>query len=190
MERFDSFVEDYNNARIRLEENQLKYREHNLFDRFRFMVKQRNISEDECEKAVAAISANYWKNYKANCYVDDEVKAVLSDLHSRYRCGIVSNFMVDGGVEELLSDYGIDGYFEFVVTSIKVGWRKPHKEIYDAAFKQSRAEKEEILFIGDDYICDYVGPAEYGFSAVLLDKKNEKGRFQSLKELISAIGIL
>lgn len=187
---FDQFVEDYNYAKTKLEENQMKYKEYNLYDRFGFMVRQKGISDAEYEKALAAISANYWKNYKTNCYVNDEVKTVLSDLHSRYRCGIVSNFMVYEGVEELLCDHGIDDYFEFVVTSIKVGWRKPHREIYDMALKLSEADKEEILFIGDDYICDYIGPTEYGFNAVLLDKKSENAKFRSLKELIYEIGIL
>lgn len=187
---FDQFVEDYNYAKTKLEENQMKYKEYKLFDRFGFMVRQKRLSDTECEKAVAAISANYWRNYKANCYVEDEIKTVLAELHSKYGCGIVSNFMVHEGVEELLYDHGIADYFEFVVTSIKVGWRKPHREIYDTALKLSEVDKEEILFIGDDYICDYVGPTEYGFNAVLLDKKNENGKFRSLKELIYEIGIL
>jgi putative hydrolase of the HAD superfamily len=186
---FDHFVEEYKYAKIKLEENQIKYKEHNLFDRFRFMVKQKSISESESDKALADISANYWRNYKANCYVEEEVKAVLKALHSSYRCGVVSNFMVDGGVEELLRDHGIAEYFEFVVTSIKVGWRKPHREIYDTALKLSKVEKEEILFIGDDYICDYVGPKEYGYNAVLLDKKEGDGRFRSLKELVDEMGL-
>lgn len=187
---FDSFVEDYNFARTKLEDGLLKYKEYNLFDRFSFMVKQKLNSDDEIKEAVAAISANYWRNYKANCYVDDEVKDILSKLQAKYKCGIVSNFMVEEGIEELLDDFGVARYFDFVVTSIKVGWRKPHREIYDTALKLSEVEKDEILFIGDDYICDYMGPMEYGFNAVLLDKKNEDGKFRSLKELIDETGIL
>jgi len=187
---FDSFVEDYNFARAKLEEGQIEYKEYNLFDRFSFMVKQKLNSDDEIEEAVAAISANYWRNYKANCYVDEGVKDVLSQLQPKYKCGIVSNFMVESGIEELLNDFGVARYFDFVVTSIKVGWRKPHREIYDTALKLSEAEKEEILFIGDDYICDYIGPLEYGFNAVLLDKKKKDGKFRSLRELIFETGIL
>lgn len=186
---FDAFVEEYNYARLQLERDGLKYIEYNLFDRFNFMVKRKSIKREESIKAMAAISANYWKNYKANCYVDDAVKSVLSDLHSRYKCAIVSNFMVDEGVEELLAAYEVDQFFDFVVTSIKVGWRKPHKKIYDTALNLSKVSKDQILFIGDDYLCDYVGPKDYGFKAALLDKKNENGKFRSLGELVESIGI-
>lgn len=187
---FDSFIEDYNYARMKLEEDKLDYREYNLFDRFNFMVKQKLSSHVQIKEVTSAISANYWKNYKANCYVDNEVKAVLSELQSKYKCGIVSNFMVEGGIEELLNEFNIARYFDFVVTSINVGWRKPHREIYDTALKLSKVKKEEMLFIGDDYICDYIGPKEFGFDAVLLDKKNENGKYRSLRELIEGIGIL
>ncbi|WP_010250057.1 HAD family hydrolase [Acetivibrio cellulolyticus] len=188
---FDSFVSDFARVKSEMEKARQKYEEYNLFDRFRLMVNQKLTDENQIEKAVDAISANYWKNYKANCYVADDVKAALADLHSKFKCGIVSNFMVVGGIEELLEIHGIDKYFDFVVTSVNIGWRKPCKEIYDATLALARVPKEQILFVGDDYVCDYVGTTSYGFNAVLLDKenvnKNADRKVQSIKELLEII---
>lgn len=187
---FDAFVQEYNLAKDEMDKGRAKHEEYNLFDRFSFMVMQKLQDKDKVEKVIAAISKNYWCNYIANCFVDSDVKAALADMHSRYRTGIVSNFMVDGGIEELLSIHGIDRYFDFVVTSIKVGWRKPHSGIYEEALKLADVSKDQILFVGDDYVCDYVGAIDFGFNAILLDKKNDKGGFgdsvkkvQSLREL-------
>ena len=173
-ESFDAFVQEYNTAKNEMENGKSKYEEYNLFNRFSFMLNQKLAEKEKIEKALAAISNNYWCNYIANCYVDSDVKAALADMHSRYRTGIVSNFMVDGGIEELLAIHGIERYFDFVVTSIKVGWRKPHRGIYDAALKLSEVSKNQILFVGDDYVCDYVGAIDFGFNAILLDKKNDR----------------
>jgi putative hydrolase of the HAD superfamily len=189
-ESFDAFVQEYNVAKNEMDKGRAKHEEYNLFDRFSFMVMQKLKEKDKVEKVVAAISNNYWCNYMANCYVDIDVKAALADMHSRYRTGIVSNFMVDGGIEELLAIHEIDRYFDFVVTSIKVGWRKPHWGIYDVALKLSEVSKDQILFVGDDYVCDYVGAIDFGFKAILLDKKNGRSelatnveKVQSLREL-------
>ncbi len=187
---FDDFVQEYNAARIEMDKCRSKYEEYNIFDRFSFMVKQKLGEKDKVEEAVAGISDSYWANYKANCYVDDAVKATLADLHSRYRMGIVSNFMVDGGIEELLVIHGVERYFDFIVTSIKVGWRKPHRGIYDAALKLAEVPKDQILFVGDDYVCDYVGAIDFGFNAILLDKMKDRSnlvenakRVQRLRDL-------
>ncbi len=44
--------------------------------------------------AITAISKNYWHNYKENCYVDESVKSTLSYLSKKFKCGILSNFML------------------------------------------------------------------------------------------------
>lgn len=177
-ESFDAFVQEYNSAKNEMDKGKSKYEEYNLFDRFSFMLNKK-LTKKEIEKALTAISNNYWCNYIANCYVDSDVKNTLAELHSRYRMGIVSNFMVDGGIEKLLAIHGIDRCFDFVVTSIKVGWRKPHRGIYDAALKLAEVSKDQILFVGDDYVCDYVGAIDFGFNAILLDKKNDKRGLES-----------
>jgi putative hydrolase of the HAD superfamily len=48
--------------------------------------------------------------------------------------------------------------------------------------------KEEILFTGDDYVCDYEGPTKYGIDAVLLDKEciygNVEKRIITLDQIV------
>lgn len=138
---FESFCHEYSQAKKEIESTIKQYEEYNMNDRFRLMTKRMGIREPTARTILSALSDNYWANYKSNCYVDISIKSTLDELSKRYKCGIVSNFMVDGGIEELLHDHGVSQYFNFVVTSIKVGWRKPHPAIYDAAVELANYRK-------------------------------------------------
>lgn len=168
---FAEFAESYGRIKNELGKYYKEFKEYNLFKRFEYLARELTNDKQVIEDVTEALARNYWQNYKANCIVHDAVKSILSELSAKYKLGIVSNFMVEGGIEELLAIHGIDKYFAFVVTSIKVGWRKPHHRIYDTALDFAKVSKEEILFVGDDYLCDYEGPVKYGFDAVLLDKE-------------------
>jgi len=148
------------------------------------MVADKLPDQQQAKAAAESILKNFWKNYTKNCYVDDTVKQTLKELSSKYHCGVVSNFTVDGGIEDLLTAHGILTYFDFVVTSVRVGWKKPHPEIYDAAMAYITTPKDKVLFIGDNYDCDYTGPREYGFQSILLDKEN---RYPLAPDKINAI---
>jgi putative hydrolase of the HAD superfamily len=191
-DNFDSFAEAYEIAINELAQFKEIHEEYNIFERFRFMVKQKTNDKNELGKVATAVFQNYWSNYKANCYVDDSVRNTLSYLCSRFKCGIVSNFMVEGGVEELLEIHDIGKYFDFVVTSIGVGWRKPDARIYDVAVELAKVPNEQILFVGNDYKCDFKGPIQYGLEAIWLDKHNienvEDRRIEKIKDLIYILG--
>lgn len=177
-ESFDVFTKSYSNIRNEFKNSYINFKEYNLYDIFKNLARQLTDDDNVEEKVTGALFNNYWRNYKSNCIVYDSVKSLLSELSSKYKLGIVSNFIVEDGVEELLEINGIHKYFDFVVTSIKVGWRKPHHKIYDTALDLAKVSKEEILFVGDDYVCDYEGPTKYGFDAVLLDKDRIFGKVE------------
>jgi putative hydrolase of the HAD superfamily len=187
----NEFTNDYIDAKSEIERIQRQYEECNILDRFSLMLKKKNIDNKRAKRIVNVLFNNFWRNYKANCFVDKSVKSTLSKLSSTYKCGIVSNFMIDGGIEELVQEHGVDKYFTFIVTSIKVGWRKPHNKIYDVALNLIKLPREQILFVGDNHLCDYEGPSRYGFNAVYLDKKNKNNdankKIKNLQELIELL---
>ncbi len=113
---------------------------------------------------------NYWRNYKAGSYVKEDVRRVLPILMEQYKLGVVSNFMVMGGIEEMLEMHGIRGCFDFVVTSIAEGWRKPHQAIYQKALTLAGVEPEQVIFVGDDYVNDFMTPLEMGMWPIFLDR--------------------
>jgi putative hydrolase of the HAD superfamily len=63
----------------------------------------------------------------------------------------------------------IDQHLAAVVTSVEVGWRKPHPAIYAAALSRLDADPAAAAFVGDTYDADYAGPAAAGMTAFLID---------------------
>ncbi len=172
---FDDFFENYINARQSIAQEIPQDEEYEMHERMKRIVQLS--FEDKQGIAVNKISQmlyiNYWKNYKSKCYVKKEVKSALELLGKKYRLAVVSNFMVMDGIEELLIENEIYDYFNFIVTSIKTGWRKPNINIYNEATKKARAKTGDITFIGDDYINDFITPRKIGMRSLLLDRNRQ-----------------
>lgn len=169
---FEEFFNEYRLAADLIDKKLPQYKEHSITERFIFMLDRKNINENK-KMILKSIHQNYWKNYSERCYVEDETVSLLEYLSNKYKIGIVSNFIVDDGIEDLLNKTGIMDYFQFAVTSVKNGWRKPHRNIYDEAVQKSGASVCDIYFVGDDYICDYEGPRKVGIKSYLYDRKIE-----------------
>lgn len=86
-----------------------------------------------------------------------------------YRMAIVSNF--NWTLPEISVEIGLGRYMTEVVTSARVGYRKPHHRIYQAALEITGAVPEDSLFVGDSLGPDYDGPAAVGFQALLVDRR-------------------
>lgn len=180
---FEEFYILYDKAKKTIDSSLEKYHEYEFSRRLQLAaqyVSGNNLDENEQTREL--LYSNYWKNYSDRCYVRQDILETLPSLKKEYRLGVVSNFMVSGGIEELLEANGIKDYFDFVVTSIREGWRKPHINIYDAALKLSGSGYEKILFVGDDYENDYSTPETLGMSSVLLDRY---GRYKETKRRIA-----
>jgi len=98
-----------------------------------------------------------------------DAPTVLRTLKSnRHKIGLVSNtiFPEDAHVEEL-KKYAIFNLFDFTIFSSSFGKRKPHPEIYKRATELIGLAPENLLFVGDRYIEDYVGPSDFGMQAMI-----------------------
>jgi putative hydrolase of the HAD superfamily len=166
------FFEDYLEARIELPRKLPQFKEYEFRDRLLYVCRKNsaNLETEKTAQVAAALYKNYWRRYAGNTRVRGDVRSALPLLKARLPLGVVSNFMNAGGVEDLLDRHGIAGYFEFVITSINTGWRKPHPRIYQAALDRAGCAPSEVLFVGDDINCDYRGPRGLGMRALLLDR--------------------
>ncbi|MDP4146404.1 MAG: HAD family hydrolase [Bacillota bacterium] len=171
---FDEFLRDYKTAKCFLEDKCPNYKEYEMSERYHHLLKDK-IGEEhgDFEEAITNFAKIYWENYSSRCYVRDEVKAVLERLSKRYTLGIVSNFKVSGGVEDLLEKTGISHFFKTVTVSVNVGWRKPNPNIYNIASDSLGLKSSEIIFVGDDFKCDYEGPRNIGIKSILLDRSDK-----------------
>jgi putative hydrolase of the HAD superfamily len=90
---------------------------------------------------------------------------VMSALSGRVRLGIVSNFDHAPTVREVLRRDRLEAFFDVVIVSDEVGWRKPHQVMFETALQRLEVSPGEALFVGDNYELDVVGATQAGLAA-------------------------
>ncbi|MBV4417652.1 HAD family hydrolase [Clostridium tyrobutyricum] len=168
---FNLFYKAYIDARSNIDGKLPEYREYDFKQLYEYMFRKMERDTSKRKEVVDLLLKSYWKNYRRRCYVADKVKKTLEYLNIKYTLGVVSNFKIKGGIEDLLRYTGIRSYFDFVINSAEQGWRKPHENIYLKAIKTSGFLSSEIIFVGDSFLNDYEGPRRVGIRSILLDKK-------------------
>ena len=102
-----------------------------------------------------------------------EVPETVRRLHDAgYKLCVVSNFSWD--LPQLVDALGIGAYMTSAITSARVGYRKPHPRMFEAAVQALDADPLSSLFVGDTYQDDVMGPTSLGFEAILVDRRQNK----------------
>jgi len=117
-------------------------------------------------------------------------REILSLLSQDYRLFAVSNWQWE--LPEFLVDCGLRQYFEGVVSSAKVGYRKPHPQIFRAALTLADAGPEQVVMVGDSYESDVLGAQGVGINAVLVNRWGvpEESRCPVIESLSELPGLL
>jgi HAD superfamily hydrolase (TIGR01549 family) len=98
---------------------------------------------------------------------------LLRSLAGRYRLAVVSNFDYTPTAIDILARAGVAELFGAVVISDTVGWRKPRREIFDAALQRLGVRPEEALFVGDRAEMDVLGAQRIGMDAAWINRDAE-----------------
>lgn len=109
--------------------------------------------------------------------VYDEVPGVLRALRERGVClGIISNWT--GDLEEVLERVGLRSSFDFALDSARLGYEKPHGEIFGEALRRAGIECHAALHVGDSPDHDVDGALAAGLRALLLDRHDRHAGFE------------
>jgi FMN phosphatase YigB (HAD superfamily) len=76
---------------------------------------------------------------------------------------------------ELLHSLELVRHFDFIAASARVGFEKPHPEIFRYALEQAGVRPEEAIHVGDHIDADVQGAQGVGIFPVLIDRR---GRFR------------
>ena len=89
----------------------------------------------------------------------------LTELKARgYRLGIIAN--QNPGLEKRLEDWGLQQYFDVIVSSAEIGYAKPEREIFEKAFEMAGCMAEESVMVGDRLDNDMLPAKEIGMKTV------------------------
>lgn len=111
----------------------------------------------------------YWRTFLSNAILFDEVKELLDDLRL---LGIPTAIVTDLTAQiqfRKVVYFGLDHYFDYIVTSEEAGFDKPHKAPFQIALEKMRPEGDCIWMIGDNPVNDIRGAREQ-INAVTLQK--------------------
>jgi putative hydrolase of the HAD superfamily len=108
--------------------------------------------------------------YETHFYVRSlrpEAPALLDALHERgLSLAIISNIISHRVVQGCLKRYGIEHYFDPVITSAAFGWRKPNARIFLEAARLMNLPPAACAYVGDTVSRDVIGArrARYGLA--------------------------
>jgi REG-2-like HAD superfamily hydrolase len=104
-------------------------------------------------------------------HVFPDAMPALEALRSRNLViGAVSNWIWQ--LPELLHSLELVAHFDFVAASARVGYEKPHPEIFRHALREARVRPEEALHVGDHLDTDVAGAQSVGIAPVLIDRRD------------------
>jgi putative hydrolase of the HAD superfamily len=122
------------------------------------------ISPDDARISEAV--EDYFSAFYGNCHLLPGTEEMLGALKDKYCLGLLSNFTHGPAAREILKITGLVSYFKTILISGELGFRKPHPIVFQKLVEQLGADKEQILFIGDDPAPDIYGAKRAGLQPV------------------------
>jgi putative hydrolase of the HAD superfamily len=156
-----TFLGRYRKWRASRSELLPKHKEVDLADRLRIVLD--DVKDLELDEIVQSWTDYYLPRTQPKAGIKD----MLDAWSSVASMGVVSNFFISGMPEKICRFHGLDGYFDFIIDSAQVGWRKPHIAIFSRAFELAGNEKSETLFVGDNPVADVQGAISAGINPIL-----------------------
>ncbi|MDO8772569.1 MAG: HAD family hydrolase [Burkholderiaceae bacterium] len=114
----------------------------------------------------------YWRTFLSNALLFEEVKELLDDIRL---LGIPTAIVTDLTAQiqfRKVVYFGLDHYFDYIVTSEEAGFDKPHEAPFQIALEKMQPKGDCIWMIGDNPVNDIRGAREK-INAVTLQKTHE-----------------
>jgi len=111
----------------------------------------------------------YWRTFLSNAILFDGIKELLDDLRlAGIPTAIVTDLTAQIQFRKIVY-FGLDHYFDYIVTSEEAGFDKPHPAPFKIALEKMLPKGDLIWMIGDNPVNDIRGGREQ-INAVTLQK--------------------
>ena len=165
----ESFTE-FNNIK-RVENREFHNRE-----RFKIMLYMMNIElNSHSNQIIEEMVSVHMKGLASATEFPEENRSTLDILRNKsYRLAIISNFDHAPTAYGLLEKFGIENYFEKILISVEIGWRKPKANIFRKAFDLLKIRFNDAIFVGDNFEADVIGSKAVGMDVIWINKNREE----------------
>ena len=108
----------------------------------------------------------YFSAFFLGCRLIPDTRDMLKVLKKRYRLGLLTNFTHPPAVLKIIDVLGLTPYFDVVLISGAIGYRKPHPLVFQNLTDQLKVKKHRLLFVGDDPEPDIMGARAAGLQPI------------------------
>lgn len=134
---------------------------------------QDNLSRERCRLALNEmykVTENHWK-------LEEDTLDTLETLRSRgFRLGIISNAADAHDVRVLIEQHHLQPFFEMVLSSSDIGFRKPDPRIFAVALAKMGVQSQRAVQIGDTLGADILGAHRSGMRGIWIKRRSENPR--------------
>ena len=112
------------------------------------------------------LEQTYWRTFLSNCKLFPGVLEFIQILKSK---GVITANITDLTAQiqfRKLVYFGLDEFFDYVVTSEEAGADKPDSRPFEVAFEKLKINPKDIWMIGDDPKSDMSGAGKMGLKKI------------------------
>jgi HAD superfamily hydrolase (TIGR01662 family) len=109
---------------------------------------------------------------QAHWLLEPDALATLAELKRQgYRLGLISNAADGEDLRALVDGNGLTPWFEQILVSAEVGYRKPHPHIFHLALDFFETAPSQAVMVGDKLGSDVLGAQNAGIASVWLTRR-------------------
>jgi HAD superfamily hydrolase (TIGR01662 family) len=169
---FEQFKTVYLEVRGRLWSDS-EFREHTYVHRLAEVLKLCGHEVSESDRRLRKATDVFLYALVDSLCIEDHVPRVLKELRERYKLAVVSNLGIPEVVPITLERFDIKKYFDVILASGTVGYRKPSPIIFKEALKALDVLPGETAFVGDSLYHDVQGAKAVGMKTIWLKRGNQ-----------------
>jgi HAD superfamily hydrolase (TIGR01662 family) len=113
----------------------------------------------------------FFQDFVDSLELRPHAKKLIKCAAAHGKVGLVSNFTYSPAIYASLRKLGINRFFNAVLVSQDIGWRKPHRIIFEEALRKLQVKAEEVVFIGDSPTEDVGGAKAVGMKTVFVTSR-------------------
>ena len=112
------------------------------------------------------LEQTYWRTFLQSCNLFPEVRELLQKLNSlNIKTAIITDLTSQIQFRKIIF-FGLEQYFDYVVTSEEAGFDKPNHAPFKLALKKLNLPAKECWMIGDNLISDILGGNNFGLTTL------------------------
>ncbi|MCD4752840.1 MAG: HAD family hydrolase [Anaerolineaceae bacterium] len=123
------------------------------------------------DEDIILVMDEFYSYTRSHWVLDEETLPVLQKLRSQgYRLGLISNAGYASDVTRQLENFQLSPFFDQILISADVGYRKPHLTIFQKAIEFFGQAPHDFVMIGDTLSADIIGARKAGMSNVWINR--------------------